>query len=279
LSQKTIKLSHPKVSSKNNNYCSLLTRIFFSQEKILPWSSPLSSQQRCGPTIQVNKIAVVFAFTFQKWRINFHACAGLAVDNDVDSCSFTPRTSDQRWWQVGGWVQPRRFFKLGAVTFSSGECVLLYTILYLHSLLAGFFKFLWWFYAPLDHLRQLVLHWMPSAKTETCTAWYHASYSLLNSPHSSIGWFQSGGKLCLSDWSHGGEGEAVTTLTTRQILPTPIPPSKYRQNNYLPPFLFPLFFSSLVCDYGGAKAQVWVRPYLTRIVPGFLSIQIPRVVF
>ncbi len=100
LSQKTIKLSHPKVSSKNNNKCSLLTRIFFSQEKILPWSNPLSSRQRCGPTIQVNKIAVVFAFTFQKWRVNFHACAGLAVDNDVDSCSFTPRTSDQRWWQV-----------------------------------------------------------------------------------------------------------------------------------------------------------------------------------
>ena len=26
--------------------------------------------------------------------------AGLAVDGDPDSCSFTPRSSEQRWWQV-----------------------------------------------------------------------------------------------------------------------------------------------------------------------------------
>jgi hypothetical protein len=25
---------------------------------------------------------------------------GLAVDSDPDSCSFTPRSTDQRWWQV-----------------------------------------------------------------------------------------------------------------------------------------------------------------------------------
>ena len=25
---------------------------------------------------------------------------GLAVDDDPDSCSFTPRSTDQRWWQV-----------------------------------------------------------------------------------------------------------------------------------------------------------------------------------
>ncbi len=59
----------------------------------------------------------------------------------------------------------------------------------------------------------------------------------------------------LSDCSHGGEGEAVATLTTRQILPTPIPRSKLWQNNYLPPSQLPLFFSSLVCDYGGELSE------------------------
>ena len=24
----------------------------------------------------------------------------LAVDNNADTCSFTPKTADQRWWQV-----------------------------------------------------------------------------------------------------------------------------------------------------------------------------------
>jgi hypothetical protein len=107
---------------------------------------------------------------------------------------------------------------------------------------------------------------------------HQASYSLLKSPHSSICWFQSGGKLCLSDCSHGREGEAVATLTIRQILPTLLPPSKLWQNNYLPP------------SHGHSSLPLWcvimavlkhkcVRPYLTRRVPGFWSIQIPRVVF
>jgi hypothetical protein len=159
------------------------------------------------------------------------------VDNDVDSCSFTPRTSDQRWWQVGGCNQEG--FRLGPDTFSRDEFVLLCTILLLlHRFFTVPLRILRFLSAIYDSLYSIECFLRRQKRSQLELGFVFSTEVPSQQPRLIP---KKWGKLCLNDCSHGGEGEAVATLITRQFLPTPIPPSKHRQNICCP---LPYFHSS-----------------------------------